>query len=357
MEESMFTNNPVLPADIVLAPAWWFHNEGITFDEDFFYDPARRVEVERQMEKVLYERWGKFGLGADKDNDLPVVGPVHLAAGYLFQDMFGCKIEYKEDAPPQPIPAQMPDLNISAETAFESPAYKKFEQLAEALETKYGYLTGDVGVAGILNLALDLRGETLFMDMFDRSDDVNRFFDEIASATERFTQDLQKQTGSTSISVNRNVRHLEPPVYLHSECSDTMISVDDYEKFLFSYDVQWSEKYRPFGIHFCGKDSHRYAGAFAQIAHLDFLDVGWGGSVAHLRKHLPDTFLNIRLSPVEIIDQSVGEIEDTIRRLVADSGNPQLTGVCCINMDQNVADEKITAIFETVVALRKEYSH
>lgn len=194
------------------------------------------------------------------------------------------------------------------------------------------------------------------MDMFDKPDNVNAFLSEIAKVIERFTQDLQKQTGSTSISVNRTVRHLEPPIFLHSECSHTMISAEDYKKFLFTYDEQWSEKYRPFGIHFCGKDAHRYAEVFMELGHLDFLDVGWGGDVAQLRKHLPNTFLNIRLSPVEIIDQRVDEIANTIRRLVTDSGNPQLTGVCCINMDEKVADEKISAIFETVAALREECS-
>ncbi|MCK4400678.1 hypothetical protein KAW08_00060 [bacterium] len=351
----MFKNTPILPADIIFAPAWWFHNEGIIFDEDFFYHPAKRVESERKMEKALFERWGKYGLGQDKDNDLPVVGAVHLAAGYLLSEMLGCKVEYKEDAPPQVIPTQLQDLNVLPEVAFESSAYKKFERLTKALKTKYGYLTGDVNWAGILNIALDLRGEVLFMDMFDKPDDVNRFFAKIVMVIEKFTQDLQKKTLSTSISVNRSVRHLEPPVYLHSECSHTMISVEDYEKFLFNYDAQWSKKYRPFGIHFCGKDPHRYAEIFAKLPHLDFLDVGWGGDVAHLRKHLPNTFLNIRLSPVEIIDQSVHEIADTIRRLVADSGNLQLTGICCINMDEKVVDEKITALFETVANLREEF--
>ena len=83
MANGLFSNSPMLAADIVLAPAWWFHNEGITFNEDFFYHPARRVEVERQMENVLYERWGKYGLGQDKDKDLPIVGAVHLDAGFL----------------------------------------------------------------------------------------------------------------------------------------------------------------------------------------------------------------------------------------------------------------------------------
>ena len=355
MERASFSNNPILPADIVLAPAWWFHNEGITFYEDFFYDPARRVEVERQMEKALYERWGKYGLGEDRDKDLPIVGAVHLAAGYLLSEMLGCEVLYKEDGPPQVICRQQKDLGISAEAAFESRAYKKFEKLCESLKAKFGYLKGDVNWGGILNIALDLRGEALFIDMFDKPDEVKAFLSEIAKVIERFTQGLQEETGSTSVSVNRNVRHLEPGVFLHSECSHTMISVEDYRKFLLTYDERWSEKYRPFGVHFCGKDAHRYAGVFKELGHIDFLDVGWGGDVAELRRHLPDTFLNIRLSPVEIIEQSVEEIENTIRQLVGDSGNPELTGVCCINMDEKVADEKITAIFETVAALRKEY--
>ncbi|MHC4361401.1 MAG: hypothetical protein ACYSTZ_01135 [Planctomycetota bacterium] len=158
MTSSAFTNNPMLPADVVLAPAWWFHNEGLTFDEDFFYDPARRVEVERKMEQALYERWGKYGLGADRDKDLPVVGAVHLAAGYLLSEMLDCKVEYKQDAPPQVLCAKMGNLDISADAAFESPAYKRFERLAESLKAKYGYLTGDVNWGGILNIALDLRG-------------------------------------------------------------------------------------------------------------------------------------------------------------------------------------------------------
>jgi hypothetical protein len=36
------------------------------------------------------------------------------------------------------------------------------------------------------------------------------------------------------------------------------------------------------------------------------------------------------------------------------SGDATLTGICCINMDQDVEDEKITAILETVSELRDE---
>lgn len=354
MKNNSISNNPKLPVDIVLSPAWWYHNEGITFDEDFFYNPAKRVESERKMEKALYERWGKYGLGEDKDKSLPVVGPVHLASGYLMPEMFGCKVKYKADAPPQQICAQRNDLNISAKAAFESSAYKRFALLCENLEKQYGYIIGDVGVAAILNCALDIRGESLFTDMYDKPGEVKGFLAEIAEAIERFVTGLYKKTGSTSISINRNVRHLKPSVFINSECSHTMTSVEDYEKFFFDYDVKWGRKFRPYGIHYCGKDPHRYAKVFSKLPAIDFLDVGWGGDVTILREHLPNTFLNIRLSPVEIVEHSVEEIDTIIRKLVSQSANPGLTGICCINMDEKVADEKINAIFETVTSLRKE---
>jgi hypothetical protein len=78
--------------------------------------------------------------------------------------------------------------------------------------------------------------------------------------------------------------------------------------------------------------------------------------VAELRRHLPETFLNIRYSPVEIVKQTPDEIRQTVRRLVRDSANPWLTGVCCINMDQQVSDEQIGAIFAEVESLREEYA-
>ena len=135
-----------------------------------------------------------------------------------------------------------------------------------------------------------------------------------------------------------------------------MISTEDYEKFIFPIDRAWSETYRPFGIHYCGTDPHRYADAFARLPGLDFLDVGWGGDVKKIRQALPNTFLNLRLSPVEILDQSVDEIRQTIIQLVEDSANPYLTGVCCINLDDKITDDQITAIFETVSELRQKHA-
>jgi hypothetical protein len=40
------------------------------------------------------------------------------------------------------------------------------------------------------------------------------------------------------------------------------------------------------------------------------------------------------------------EVRQTIFRLVEQSGDLCLTGLCCVNMDGTVPDENVTAIFE-----------
>ena len=343
-----------LPVEIVLHPSWWHAHAGIDFDEDFFYHPAKRVESERRMEAVLYERFGAYGLGADRDRDLPVIGAVHNAAGYLVSEMFGCEVRYRADAPPDVVPANRERLEVDPETPFGSAAFKRFERLRDALKERHGYLLGDIDWGGVLNLALDLRGQELFLDMADTPERVASEFRKLALVIERFVAAVESETGSSSVSVNRTVRHFRRPVYLHSECSNTMISAASYERFLLPVDAAWSERHRPFGIHHCGRDPHRLAASYARVPHLDFLDVGWGGDVAKIREHLPRTFLNIRLDPVGITRQTPEEIRATIVRLVRQSANPWLTGVCCINMDSAVSDAQVAAIFEAVAGLRQE---
>lgn len=348
---SLLGNN-MLPVEIVLHPSWWHAHAGITFDEDFFYHPLKRVEAERKMEQVLYDRFGTHGLGADHGRDLPVIGPVHNAAGYLLSEMLGCEIRYHADSAPDVLPACRERLEADAEAAFRSPAFRRYRSMLEALKSRYGSVCGDVNWSGVLNIALDLRGQELFLDMLDEPDAVGKGFQQLAQLLERFATGVQAETGTSSVSVNRQVRHFTRPIFLHSECSNTMISAEDYERFILPIDAAWSEQHRPFGIHHCGRDPHRFAGSYAKIPHVDFLDVGWGGDVRALRAALPHTFLNLRLDPVQLVSWTPEEIRTTVERLVSESGDPWLTGVCCVNLDQHVTDAQISAVFSTVEALR-----
>ena len=78
------------------------------------------------------------------------------------------------------------------------------------------------------------------------------------------------------------------------------------------------------------------------------LDVGWGSDVSQVRAALPQTFLNLRLSPMRMLSEPTGVIRADVERLLAAAGDPANVGLCCINMDYGTPDENVRAVIEMV---------
>lgn len=344
----------MLPVEIVYHPSWWYEHEGIIFDEDFFFHPKKRVESEQLMEKALFSRFGKYGLGKNWNRPMPEIGAIHLAAGYFLSEVMGCQVDFLPDGAPQVHSRDGSLEPINIDQIISHKHWKALTNLIETLNNTYGYLIGDIDWGGVLNLALDLRGNKIFLDFFDYPEEVDRFLRSIVQVIDYFTHYIESYTGSTSISVNRSILNIDKKIFLHSECAHTMISSTHYQDFLLNYDIEWSKTRRPFGIHYCGKDSDRFAKDFAQIPHLDFLDVGWGSDIGKLRQYLPNTFFNLRLDPTAIAGWSDEYLYETINRLVKESHNYELTGICCINMDKEVSEKKVQSLFEIVEYIRAE---
>ncbi len=66
------------------------------------------------------------------------------------------------------------------------------------------------------------------------------------------------------------------------------------------------------------------------------------------------SLLNIRLDPVSLREMPPATVREEILRRVPASGNPSLTGVCCINMDRDMPDGIVATIFETVEQCRRK---
>ena len=340
------------PCEVVFDPSWWHEHEGIDFDEGFFFDPVRRMEDEWKMECALKRRFGS--LIVTDDQPKAQLGAVHLAAGFMLSWMIGCKVDFRKDAAPLVHAMDADSLSLDPDEAFRSEGFEKLCRLADELKRQYGEVYGDIDFSGVLNLALDVRGMDLYLDLYDDPEGVKALFDSVANVIERFADWVAEKSRFSSVAVNRTVRHMQRPLFLHSECAHTMISEQDYREFLMKYDRKWSECFDSFGIHYCGKDPHRFAECFAELPKLDFLDVGWGGDIRLLRKKLPNTFLNLRLNPVEVVKMTPDEIGACVKGLMAQSPEPYLTGVCCINMDDKATDAQVTAILRTVAEEREK---
>ncbi len=343
------TPQTFLPVEVVFHPSWWNRHYGLTFDEAFFFDPAKRVESERVMRKALNERFADLGLGEPDAPPRPVVGPVHLAAGFLPSAVMGCQIRYYDNASPEVIPSNLSDEQVIAldvPNLETNPACRKLIALMDALEAQYGALEGDVNWEGVQNVALNLRGQQLFVDYYENPALARRLLDVVAQTLAAMAAYVRRRTGSNSVAVNRIVGAVDSRISLHSNCTVAMISARTYREYLLDYDRRLAKDLWPYGIHHCGADMHKVRNEYAQVEGAEFFDVGWGSNVAACRAALPDAIFSLRLSPVRLATLTPAEVAADVESLLRAAGPLERIALCCINLDDQTPDENVRAIFQ-----------
>ncbi|NOZ72160.1 MAG: hypothetical protein GXP38_09645 [Chloroflexi bacterium] len=349
------TADQFLPIELVFNPNWWYQTAGIAFDESFYFDPQKRIENDVIMRRVLYERYGEIGMGEADPQPRPIIGSLHVAGGFVIPALLGAKIWFEKDAAPQPLPLE---LSIAQIEALEKPDFrttwpiKEFIAQMDALEAEWGYVVGDMNTDGILNTAYHLYGQQSFLDFYEAPERIRRILDLIGELIVDVALYLRERTGSCSISVNRMVKHVDPRMFFHANCSVQMISPKSYRQIHLPVEKRMAERIQPFGIHHCGDNLHLVAPEYAALP-LKMVGVGWGSDVALVRQALPDAFLNLRLSPVRMLQATPQEIAADTENLLQMAGPLEQVGICCINMDYGTPDENLFAMVEVVERYRR----
>lgn len=316
------------------------------------------MESDFKMRNILYERFGRFGTDEKPVKPRPCIGATYLAAGYIISEMFGCKIEYYKDASPSVLPEMLSDEKadkIEPVNLKTNAVFNQVSELMDKLKEKFGYVTGDINWQGILNVALDIRGQEIFVDMAEKPQRARRIFSSITETIIEFVNYIRGETGTSSISVNRAVEYVNPEINLHSNCSVVMVSPKTYKDILLEYDIKLSRALQPYGIHHDGNNLHLHADGYAEVPNVCFFDVGWGSDISLCRKKLSGAFLNLRYDPVKMRAASSEELEEDILRMLKESGDPDKTGFCCINMGWDVPDKNIETVYSTVDKYRKKF--
>lgn len=338
-----------IPVEVIFNPNWWYRNYGIAFDESFYFDRALRIQNDLTMRRALYER---FRLGEPNPGPRPIVGSEHVAGGFVMPALFGCKIQFAPNAAPTPVPRDLGAEEAMAITAPDFATSWPMNQLIADLDTlqrEFNCVCGDFDLDGILNTALQIRGQQFFMDFYQAPELAHHLLSLVTEAQIAVGTYMRGRTGTLSLSTNRSTVNVDPSIFLHSNCSVQMVSPRIYEEFLFPYEKRLAEKLAPYGIHHCGDNLQLYAPCYGRLP-VVFFDVGWGSDVARCRKELPTAFLNLRLNPVRMLQCTTAEIRRDAEQLLAAAGDTRNVGLCCINMDYGTPDENVRAMLEVAAA-------
>jgi uroporphyrinogen-III decarboxylase len=342
-----------IPVEVVFNPNWWNKQYGIVFDRSFYFNKTTRINNDLLMRQTMVER---FGLGEPDPRPCPVIGSRFVAGGFVVPALFGVKIRFWENEAPTPTPLNMSNEAVSALKAPNVAETWPMDLLIadmDSLEKEFGSVEGDFDTDGILNTALHLRGMQLFTDFKKNPELVHHLFSVITETTLAVSIYMKRRTGTSAVATNRSILNVDPQIYLHSNCSVQMISPATYEEFLLPHEMYLAECLPPYGIHHCGNNLHRYTSAYSKIPAV-FFDVGWGSDVAQCRDAFPQAFLNLRLSPMDMLWKKPEEIREITMRLLAAGYSPGRTGVCCVNMDHGTPDENVMAMIEAAENYRMQ---
>ena len=340
-----------IPVDFEFHESWWHKNFGINFNKWYYFDADYRVKIDREMRKFLYEKYGYLGLGEKDPEPQPIIdfGCVTLPA------LFGCEVVFSPDSS-----SFAGNLELSKEKIERlkipdiknSFPLKQITQQMDYLEKKYGFVCGDLDWDGCLNMGLHLRGYHLFEDFYDNPFLVYKVLTIATGTMIKVVNYIKGRTGTSSTAVTPIIADVNPELNVTSNCTVTMISEEQYKKFIFEHDKFLAKKLPPFGVHHCGSDAERFAPIYAQLESLKFFEAGWGSNIKECRKILgPSMHLNARLSPVRLKECPKGEIIQDTTELI-DQGSPlQTFSISVMGIEFDIPDENIEGVVETVQKL------
>jgi hypothetical protein len=339
-----FGEQAMIPVNVIFSPDWWNRRFGVSFEEPFYLDVETRIANDVLMRRALHEL---FGIGQPNPQPRPIIGSRHIAGGFIIPATLGVPIRFTAGQAAWPTPS---NLDHDAARQLRAPDVAKtwpmsalIEQM-DALQSRFGYVTGDLNTGGLVNNAVELRGNDLFADLKEDPELADHLLAIVAETVVGVSRILRQRTGTTSIAVNRSIVSVNPAIHLTSNCSVSMISPRLYESRVLPHELRMAELLAPYGIHHCGSNLQKYADAYNRMD-LRFLDVGFGSDIEACGRLFPGAFLNLRMSPVRMLQGSEDQAYGDVLQALTACGRREKVGVCCINMDGDTPDANVRAMF------------
>ncbi len=307
-------DEPALRVSLGFMPSWYYRRLGIDFSQQWHSDPIYRYEALLRMKTHLHSSFPEVPDFAPQYNDRGIEPTCATLSGVfgikLIPMLYGLGTQYFRDGWPDNTPgACLPKEALWSLEPFDIaslPAIAELERQMDILEETYGAIHGYLNYQGILNNALKLRGNEIFLDMVDDPDFAHHLFAHIADTMQRAAEHVQARQRKSGFEVN---------LLSVSNCVMNMISPQMYENFVMPLDNMLSRKFARFGVHTCNWTIDPYIGCLSNIEKMGYIDMGMGSDMAKVRRAFPDARRAVLYSPVDLVQKDLGMIDNDLARI------------------------------------------
>ena len=316
-------------------------------------DPLAKIHAQQMMDAVMRREFGKWGFLDQFDEvsvlSRPSVG-IEPYGNRFFPALFGAEVHYKSDQAPWAHTAMLQKEQIMSTAPLTKGEFSRLPLVLEIV--RQHKILRDIGFAcstqqnpgSVMNTAIYLRGDSLFLDFYDEPEMVHKLFGLITNAmlvAHEYFCDIDGEVSPMGVG----------------NCTVTMLSPKIYAEFVRPYDMRIMERARelcvPFSIH---QDSLVDAFLPAYREGFDYLhnfDVGCDSDIGLFRRLFPDININVFLYTSTLRNLSAEELYEFVLQM-AYKGEPLTNiGFSVYDVDVEVPREKIDSICEAYAYLKK----
>lgn len=340
-------DEPNLRVSLGFGPRWFHERLGIDFSEEWHLNPEYRYETLLKMKTYLHKTFPmvpEFELDMENgiERTCATISGVHGIM--LLPLLYGIKAIYRKDEWPDARPGQyLSKKEIERLEPFDLQSHPVVRQLfsqMETIEKKWGQINGYLNYQGILNIALKVRGNEIFLDMYDDPGFVHRFFQHIAETIRDLSKLVQERQRRSGFYVN---------LLSMSNCVVNMISPEAYREFVLPYDLMLSGEYERFGIHTCNWNITPYIDVLRSIEKMGYLDMGIISDLKRVKEVFPDARQAVLYSPVALEEKPLPEIRKDVQKIYLELAP---CDIVMADVSHTTPDSKVREFLQLVRDLR-----
>jgi len=196
-------------------------------------------------------------------------------------------------------------------------------------------VVGEPGLEGVVNIGYRLRGQQMYMDLFDNPDLLKHVFGVIYETIDSTAHAIRNW---------RDPKNSKPSYFVNCNCLANMMSPQMYKKHLLTFDKLFSQSFDYFGIHTCNWTVDPYLDAIAEVENLEYLDVGTETDLDKVHKLFPDLTPSVFFHPEKLRTL----LPDQIKKEITELGKRIGRGyILFSDLEVGTSDEQIKAAYET----------
>jgi len=316
--------------------------EIFTFDKEYFCNIDKRIEIDTSMEREISRRFGDLGLGNSEPPPRIRIGfddTLNITALFEGEVSFASNHTWLK---PNTLNTDrsIEDLDVlDIENSWPQTLFiEQFDKCA----ARYGIemIAGPVE-HGILESAIDLRGEQFLTDLAGNPHLSEKLLDVLVETIIKFREFWDRKYGQVRRGIHAGA------------CCATLLSPEIFQKYILPRYNFLTCKFGGGYLCSCGGSTHQLH-YFAKLKYFDTYRLGWKTDFKLARQLLGSRHIQASLDPARIAASDTKQVEKDVTGLIEDAADGGKLTVVLVNAAEETPDENVRTIYKTVAKYRSK---